>query len=100
MAGYQLTRVLPGTLGLRPFALSDKAKFFSVAPQPLRIAAAHGLAIQSSGNTAQPEGRASMILLNISSRPCFAHSSAERSQSTRVGTLNQRFDGNCKQAAS
>ena len=40
-AGYQLTRVLPSTLGLRPFASSDEAKFFSVAPQPLRIAVAH-----------------------------------------------------------
>ena len=39
MAGYQLTRVLPGTLGLRPFALSDKAKFFSGISQSLRIAA-------------------------------------------------------------
>jgi hypothetical protein len=41
-AGYRLTRVLPGTLGLRLFASSDEAKFFSVAPLPLRIAALQG----------------------------------------------------------
>ena len=41
-AGEQLTRVPPGTLGLRPFASSDEAKFLSRSPQTAQVAAAHG----------------------------------------------------------